>query len=143
MADGRAKTDFWPVHPVHAILIASTIPLFLGALLSDWAYASTYLVQWTHFASWLIVGGLVFAGLALLWAIVALLSVGGGRGRGDWLYAALVLATFALGFINALVHAKDGWAAMPTGLILSAILLALAIASNWAAYAASRQRDQR
>jgi uncharacterized membrane protein len=128
---------------VHAILIASTIPLFLGALLSDWAYASTYLVQWTHFASWLIVGGLVFAGFALLWAVVELLSVGSRRGRGDWLYVALVLATFALGFINALVHAKDAWAAMPAGLILSAIVLALAIASNWAAYTASRQRDSR
>jgi uncharacterized membrane protein len=128
---------------VHAILIASTIPLFLGALLSDWAYASTYLVQWTHFASWLIVGGLVFVGFALLWAIVELLSVGSGRGRGDWLYVALALATFALGFINALVHAKDAWAAMPAGLILSAIVLALAIASNWAAYTAGRQRDSR
>jgi hypothetical protein len=36
------------LHPLHAVLLASTIPLFLGAVLSDWAYASSYEVQWTN-----------------------------------------------------------------------------------------------
>ena len=139
----RTRQQAWAIHPVHAILIASTIPLFLGALLSDWAYASTYVVQWTHFASWLIVGGLVVTGLVLIWAMVALLSVGRQRGTGDWLNLGLVLATFALGIINALVHAKDAWAAMPAGLVLSVIVLILAIAANWAFYTASRQGELR
>ena len=139
VADRRADRHLRAVHPVHSILLASTIPLFLGALLSDWAYASTYVVQWTHFASWLIVGGLVFAALALLWAIVELLGVGSDRSTGHWLYPLLVLATFGLAFINALVHAKDAWAAMPAGLILSAIVLIFALAANWAAYASPRQ----
>ncbi len=30
------------LHPVQAVLLASTFPLFLGALLNDWAYSSTY-----------------------------------------------------------------------------------------------------
>ena len=57
------------LHPVHAILLASTLPLFLGALLSDWAYSSSYQIQWLNFASWLIAGALVLCGLALnmLW----------------------------------------------------------------------------
>jgi uncharacterized membrane protein len=37
----------------------------------------------------------------------------------------LLLATFVVGFINALVHGKDGWAAMPSGLILSAVVVVL------------------
>jgi uncharacterized membrane protein len=143
VADRRAGRKLRAIHPVHAILIASTIPLFLGALLSDWAYASTYVVQWTHFASWLIAGGLVFAALALLWAVVELLSTGSRRDAGDWLYVGLVVATFGLGFINALVHAKDAWAAMPAGLILSVIVLVLAIAANWAAHAAATQEEFR
>ena len=143
MADRGTRAQRPAIHPVHAILIASTIPLFLGALLSDWAYSSTYVIQWTHFASWLIAGGLVFTGLALIWAVIALLSTGRSSGTGDWLYVGLVLATVVLGIINALVHAKDAWAAMPAGLILSAIVLILAIASNWAFYAAGRQGDFR
>src|SRR3546814_13838216 len=53
------------LRPMHAILLAGTVPLFLGAMLSDLAYASSYPVQWTNFSSWLIVGGLLFSGLAL------------------------------------------------------------------------------
>ena len=45
-----------PIHPVHAVLASSALPLFLGALLSDWAYSSSYEIQWTNFASWLIAG---------------------------------------------------------------------------------------
>lgn len=131
------------IHPVHAILIASTIPLFLGAVLSDWAYASTYQIQWTNFASWLVLGGLVPAGFALLWAIIELFRADSRRSRGHWLYLGLVLATFGLGFINALVHAKDAWGAMPEGLILSGIVLLLALAANWAAHSARREESLR
>lgn len=119
------------INPLHAILIASPIPLFLGAVLSNWAYSSTYQIQWTNFASWLMAGGLVFVGAALAWAIVELFT---GRGQRGWIYLGLVLATFVVGFLTALVLAKDAWAAMPGGLILSLITLVLAGAANWAAY---------
>lgn len=124
------------IHPVHAVLIAATIPLFLGALLSDWAYSSTYELQWKNFASWLIVGGLLFAGLALLWGLIELLRAD-TRGGGALVYFLLVLATFLLGVINALVHAKDAWAAMPGGLILSLIGTVLAIAAVWIGFSTS------
>ena len=52
---------------MHAIVLLSSLPLFVGALLSDWAYTSSYQVQWLNFAAWLIVGGLLLAGPALLW----------------------------------------------------------------------------
>jgi uncharacterized membrane protein len=110
------------------------MPLFLGALLADWAYASNYEVQWTNFASWLIAGGLVFVGLALVWAIIDAL-----RGAG-WIATGLLAVTFVLGFVNALVHAKDAWAAMPAGLILSSIVLVLALAAIWAGFAKPRAR---
>ena len=40
--------------PLHGTLLAGTVPLFLGALLSDIAYGQTYQIQWANFASWLI-----------------------------------------------------------------------------------------
>jgi uncharacterized membrane protein len=118
-----------PLHPVHAILLAGTVPLFLGVLLSDIAYAASYELQWKNFASWLIVGGLVFGGFALLWALIGVFH---GDQRRRWLtiYFLTLLAVWILGFINALVHAKDAWASMPEGLILSAIVAALAMVAT-------------
>ena len=64
-----------PLHPLHAVLLAGTVPLFLAVLLSDIAYSASYEMQWKNFASWLIVGGLVFGGFALLWAVIEVCSV--------------------------------------------------------------------
>lgn len=119
------------LHPLHAVLLAAALPLFLGALLADIAYGQSYQVQWTNFASWLIAGALVFAGFALVWALIDLLRRD-RRGRRNWLYVLLLFGTFALGFVNALVHAKDAWAAMPGGLILSLVVAVLVAAAVWA-----------
>ncbi len=118
-----------PLHPLHAVLLAGTVPLFLGVLLSDIAYASSYEVQWKNFASWLIVGGLVFGGFALLWGLIELLRAD-RRGPRPVTYVLVLLATWVLGFIDALVHAKDAWASMPAGLVLSIIVAMLAIAAT-------------
>lgn len=131
-----------PLHPVHAVLLSSALPLYLGAVLSDWAYSSTYQVQWTNFASWLNAGALVFTALALLWSLADALRAD-RRGTSGWLLVGLLAATFIVGFFNALVHAKDAWAAMPAGLILSIIVLVLAIASAWAGFSARRVGERR
>lgn len=117
-------------NPLHATLLAGTVPLFLGALLSDIAYFRSYEIQWSNFASWLIAGGLVFCGLALLFALANLLRARPRAGR-PLVYFLLLLATWALGFVNALEHAKDAWAAMPSGLVLSVIVTVLACVATW------------
>lgn len=116
---------------MHAILLFSSLPLFLGALLSDWAYAASYQVQWTNFASWLIAGGLVFGGAALLWAAIDFLRPSATRVRRAALYLLLLTSTVAVAFVNSLVHAKDGWAAMPAGLWLSLVVLLLGLVASW------------
>lgn len=123
------RISYLRLHPLHGVLLAATIPLFLGGLLSDLAYASSYQIQWSNFASWLIVGGLVFGGAALLWAIVNLIFA--SRRSGYGLYPALLAVTWVLGFFNALIHAKDAWAIMPTSIILSVIVVLLACVSTW------------
>lgn len=116
-------------HPVHAVLLAGTVPLFLGVLLSDLAYTMTYEVQWKNFASWLLVGGLVFGGLALLWSLFELPRVDASGPR-KALYPALLLILWVLGFINSLVHAGDAWASIPTGPVLSTLVALLAIVAT-------------
>ena len=120
---------------MHAVIATSALPLFLGALLSDWAYSSSFQPQWINFSSWLLAGALVLAGIALLWAAVDVL-----RRRGSRVYLLLLLATFVLGFVNALVHARDAWATMPTGMALSAVVMVLAIAAGATGLADLRRR---
>ncbi|OHV13906.1 DUF2231 domain-containing protein [Kushneria phosphatilytica] len=120
--------------PLHGILLAGTFPLFLGAALSDYSYSSSFHIQWATFASWLIVGGLVFNGFALLFAIAGLFRSHGHRGSAT-IYCLLLLASGVLGFINALVHARDAWAMMPTGLVLSIVMTVLAFVASWIGYA--------
>ncbi|AZF21786.1 MULTISPECIES: DUF2231 domain-containing protein [unclassified Pseudomonas] len=116
--------------PLHATLLAGSVPLFLGATLSDIAYGQTYQIQWANFASWLIAGALVFSGFALLFALVNLLRAERKAGR-PAAYFLVLLAAWVLGLINAFQHAKDAYAMMPTGLVLSVIVTLLAMVATW------------
>ncbi|WP_296257235.1 MULTISPECIES: DUF2231 domain-containing protein [unclassified Pseudomonas] len=116
--------------PLHTILLAGSLPLFLGGLLSDIAYFTTYQSQWSNFAAWLLAAGLLFSGLAGLFAVVNLLRA--QRKTGPALvYLLLLLATWVLGLINSFEHAKDAWAVMPSGLVLSIIVTLLCTAAVW------------
>ncbi|TBU89255.1 DUF2231 domain-containing protein [Phytopseudomonas dryadis] len=128
--------------PLHAILLAGTVPLFLGALLSDIAYFKTYQIQWSNFASWLIAGGLVFCGLALLFALVNLIRAQRKAGR-PVTYFLLLLVAWVLGLVNAFEHAQDAWAAMPSGLILSVIVTLLSGVAAWLGLSNLRSGDVR
>ncbi|QOY95766.1 hypothetical protein IM543_07995 [Massilia sp. UMI-21] len=119
-----------PPGPVHAILLGGSVSLFLGALLSDFAYYNTYHIQWTIFASWLVAGGLLFSGLALVFALVSLVRAERKAGR-TLAYFVLLLVTWVLGLVNAFEHAKDAWAAMPASLILSVVVAILICIAAW------------
>lgn len=136
MPDDLGRSTYKALHPLHAVLLAGALPLFLGALLSDWAYSGSFQIQWKNFASWLLVGALVFAGFALLWALVDLIR---GRRSGRRIaYFVLLLAAWILGFIDALVHAKDAYASMPEGLILSVITTLLVIVATFLGFSTLR-----
>jgi len=125
------------IHPFHAVLLAGIIPWFLGAALSDAAYFSTYEIQWANFASWFIVGGLIFAGITLIFVIIDLCRAH-RRVQGIVLYAVILLATWVAGFFNALMHAHDAWAVMPTGLVLSVVTVVLACVATWLGFHSPR-----
>ena len=122
---------------LHAAVLAGALTLFLATLLSDYAYWSSHQIQWSNFASWLIAGGLVFGACALAWATVDLFR-GHRHGRRHVAYFVVLLATWVLGFINALVHAKDAWAMMPGGLVLSVVVTLLACAATWIGFSGYR-----
>lgn len=113
---------------LHLFLLGGATSFLVTGLLSDWAYFSSYEIQWKNSASWLIIGGLVFGGFALLWALIDLIPTDHGRGR-RIIYSLLLLTVWILGFIDELIHAKDAWGSMPDAIIVSGIVAALAIAA--------------
>lgn len=133
-----APDSLKPIHPLHAILLAFPFPLFLAALASDVAYWASFEIQWANFSSWLIAGGLLVGAFASLWALVNLFRRGAGRGRRPIIYLVVLIAMWVLGFVNALVHAKDAWATMPAGLYLSALATLLALIAAWIGYSGFR-----
>ncbi len=128
------------LHPVHAILLGFLFPLTLGAALSDWLYSSTYQVQWLNFSDWLIAGSLVGGVLALVWAAVGLLVSRNARGRGG-LFILLLAPTIVVNFLNSLTHAKDAYATMPMGLILSVIGTLLALVTSVIGFSGRSRRS--
>lgn len=72
----------------------------------------------------------MFCGLALLFALANLIRAERKGGR-PALYFMLLLAAWVLGLINAFEHAKDAWAVMPSGLVLSVIVTVLAVVAAW------------
>ena len=64
---------------MHAVIACSSASLFLGALLSDWAYSGSFQVQWLNFAVWLTAAGLLVVGPALLWGAVDVLRRANSR----------------------------------------------------------------
>lgn len=112
-------------HSIHALLLGGAFSLFLGGLLSDIAYFRSFEIQWQNFASWLIAGALVVAGAAMVCALIGLAP--SRRSRNSVLHAVALLATWIVGFFNALMHARDAWASMPGGLVLSVVTVLLAL----------------
>ena len=137
MTSAVARHSGTPLHPLHAFFLAGIVPLFIGVLLNDYAYWSSYELQWKNFASWMLIGALVFNGLALLGSILSLVSTDKRMGT-PVAYFLLLLATFVLGLVNSFIHAKDVWASMPTGLILSVITVILACIATWIGLASWR-----
>ena len=128
----------WGIHPFHAAALAGAFPLFLGALLCDWAYYNEHQIQWSNFASWLLIGAMVMLSIALLCAIIGFF-----RGTRRPLYLLVLAATWLVGLFDALHHGRDAWAIMPTALVLSLLATVLALVATWLGFASVRAGEVR
>ena len=133
MSTYRPDVDRYFAGPFPAVCLAGSLSLFLGAALSDWAYAASYEIQWSNFASWLIVGALALSSIALVFALRDAASVRRRRPR-SVAYAIVLVVMWFLGLQNAFVHARDAWATMPSGLWLSVVVAVLAAIATWMAF---------
>jgi uncharacterized membrane protein len=119
--------------PIHPILIPVPIVCFVGALVTDIAYALSAEMMWADVSSWLLFVGIIFGVLA---AIAGLIDFLGNRlirqQRPAWPHLIGNLAVLVLAFFNNLVHSRDAWTSVvPTGLILSILTVLVLPVTMW------------
>ena len=117
--------------PVHKILVAFSAAYFTGALVTDLVYWRMPDVVWERFSIWLVTGGLVAAGLAV---VAYVIELAGGRKIDAPAWPSLAGYTLAvlLSLISAFVHSRDGYTAVvPSGLMLSATVVVLLFVTAW------------
>lgn len=112
-------------YAVFALLNPIPFGCFVAALIFDAAYASNYDVLWVKAAGWLIAMGLIFAIVPRLINLVHV-WVPPRRSSGIekldfWLNLFAIVAEI----VNAFVHSRDAYAAMPEGVWLSAVSVGL------------------
>ena len=120
-------------HPLYLLLFPVPVVCFVGALVTDIAYARSAFLMWLHFSEWLIAAGLAFGVLAAVVLLVAFAAHRATRARVGWAHLLLFYAALVVELLSAFVHTIDGWTAVVwTGMALSAIgaLLALAAAGT-------------
>jgi uncharacterized membrane protein len=126
--------------PIHSTLASFSAAYFAGALVTDLVYWQMPDVMWERFSIWLIMAGLVMAGLAV---VAYVINVVAGRRRRGSAWPRLVGYAFAvvLAVISAFVHSRDGYTAVvPNGLMLSAGVVIVLLLAEIATVLANRRR---
>jgi len=120
-------------HPIHPMLVPFPIACFVGAWLTDIAYARTLDLAWANFSSWLLAAGLVMAVLAALAGAIDYF----GNPRIRAYPAARIhvignVTALVLTIINAFVHSRDGYTGVvPAGITLSTIVVVILLVTSW------------
>jgi uncharacterized membrane protein len=119
--------------PIHPMLVPFPIVCFVGALVTDIAYASTAEMMWADFSAWLLVVGMIMGVLA---GIAGLFDFFSNRlirtHRLAWLHMIGNLVVLLLALLNTLVHTRDAWTSVvPLGLTLSAIVVLILCFTTW------------
>lgn len=121
------------VRTIHQTLVPFPVAYFTAAFATDLAYWRTAEVMWERFSVWLIAGGLVMAALVALATVIDLVFA---KQKPAWFRVLTYTSAMLLSLLNVFVHSRDGYTAVvPTGLTLSAIVVAILLlftaATGW------------
>lgn len=108
-------------YAIYALLNPIPFGFFVAALIFDAIYACNGDILWVKAAAWLITFGLLFA---IFPRLINLVLVWNPRNRPASMGKAdfwLNLVAIVLAIVNAFVHSRDAYAAIPEGVWLSAL----------------------
>ena len=118
-------------HPIHPMLIPFPIACFVLTLLSDIALWRTAHEFWATASLWLLGIGLIFAALAAVAGLIDVVSDDQIRGMKDaWLHAGGNVLAVVIELYNWYMRLEGG-AAIPTGLVLSLIVVLILLFTGW------------
>lgn len=115
------------------MLIPFPIVCFVGTLLTDLAYWVTSNTMWANFSAWLVTVGVI---MGVLVAVAGLIDFVGNRlvrmQVPAWPHVIGNAVVLILAAFNMLIHSRDAWTSVvPTGLILSALVVLLLLFTGW------------
>src|SRR3984957_9549663 len=141
------EADFGPTEkprgrPIYGVPVSFSAAYFSAALVTDLVYWQIPNVMWERFSIWLIVAGLIVAGIVV---IAYVIDLAGRRKieRPAWPGVVGYAIAVLLSLINAFVHSRDGYTAVvPTGLMLSGLVVVVLLLTALTGMAlASRSRS--
>ncbi|CAK6493119.1 hypothetical protein PANNVG_01816 [Pantoea sp. Nvir] len=112
---------------LYTLLEPVPLGFFVAAWIFDIIYLNSYVVEWTHAASWLIAIGLV---IAIIPRLIALIDLFRGSSRAEKVHFWLTLLAIVLAIVNAFVHSRDAYAVVPSGVTLSTCVVVLMLIAN-------------
>jgi uncharacterized membrane protein len=120
-------------HPIHAMLVPIPIVCFVATLVTDIVYWQTATMLWADISAWLLAIGLI---VSLFAAAAGLIDFFGDYRirelRSAWIHGLGNTAALILSIFNALIHTRDAYTSVvPTGLILSAIVVLILLVTGW------------
>jgi uncharacterized membrane protein len=120
-------------HPIHPMLIPFPIAFFVATFVCDLAFWNTGGEFWATAGLWLLGAGLVMAALAAVAGLIDVLGDGQIRQLNDaWLHAGGNVLAVLIELYNFYLRYVDGAAAIvPTGTILSAIVVGILLFTGW------------
>ena len=120
-------------HPIHPMLVPFPIAFFVSAFLCDLAFWTSGNPGFATAALWLLGAGLVMAALAALMGGIDLFSESQIRGLTHaWMHAGgNVVAVLIQIFNFAIRYSEPTAAVVPTGIVLSLIVVAILLFTGW------------
>ena len=120
-------------HPIHPMLIPFPIASFVATFVCDLVFWGTGNGAWPTAALWLLGAGLIMAALAAVAGLTDFLGDPQVQGLNDaWWHAGGNVVAVVIELINWFLRYANGTAAvLPTGLVLSLIVVCILLFTGW------------
>jgi uncharacterized membrane protein len=118
--------------PLCAVPATFAMSCVFATLATDVAYWRTANVMWADFSDWLVTAGVIVGYVAVVVALIELLTVRRDRGWPTWPAAIAYVIALIVATLDMLVHTRDAWTSVvPWGLAPSAVAVLLLLVAAW------------
>jgi uncharacterized membrane protein len=123
--------------PLHAMLVPIPIVCFVATLVTDIVYWQTAALLWADISAWLLLVGLIVSLVMVLAGLIDFFGEPRIRElRAAWIHAIGNVTALVLSIFNCAIHTRDAYTSVvPSGLILSAVVVVILLVSGWNGWA--------